>query len=280
VTRDTATWLAAASAQLAAVSDSPRAEAERLLALALGVPRTHLLAGLAPAPEPSQAAAFEESLSRRAAGEPFAYISGEQPFHSIDLQVTPDVLIPRPDTEHLVDWALELLPALGTQPQVWDVATGSGCVALAIARSAPTVRLLASDLSVAALAVARANAERLGLSRVEFAQVDVLALPDPVRCFDLIVSNPPYIAENDPHLPALVHEPRLALVSGVDGLDCLRRVIEQAPSRLRAAGWLLLEHGYDQGPAVRGLLAQAGFTDIGTRRDYGGNERVSGGRRP
>ena len=272
--------LVAASQRLAAVSDSPRAEAERLLALALGVPRTRLVAGLAPAPEPAQAAAFEQTLARRAAGEPYAYIVGEQPFHGIELRVTPEVLIPRPDTEHLVDWALELLRARPEGAKVWDVATGSGCVALAIASAAPQAAVLASDISAAALAVARDNAARLGCAAVEFAHCDALQLSDPRRRFDLIVSNPPYIADNDPHLPALVHEPRLALVSGVDGLDCLRRLIVQAPARLEPEGWLLLEHGYDQGAAVRSLLAQAGFSEVGTRRDYGGNERVSGGRRP
>lgn len=279
MTAVTQALLAAASERLAAVSDSPRAEAERLLAAALGVPRTHVVSGLAPTPEPLQAQVFEHQLARRAAGEPYAYIVGEQPFHRIELRVTPDVLIPRPDTEHLVDWALELLPSLPAA-RVWDVATGSGCVALAIACSAPKATVLASDLSEAALAVARDNAARLGCDGVEFVHCDALQLPGPLRRFDLIVSNPPYIAENDPHLPALAHEPRLALVSGVDGLDCLRRLIVQAPARLESGGWLLLEHGYDQAAAVRALLAQSGFTEVVTRRDYGGNERVSGGRRP
>ena len=280
MTAGTQALLAAASERLAAVSDSPRAESERLLAAALGVPRSHVVAGLAPAPEPAQAQVFEQQLARRAAGEPYAYIVGKQPFHRIELRVTPDVLIPRPDTEHLVDWALELLAAMPAPARVWDVATGSGCVALAIACSAPQTEVLASDLSQAALAVARDNAARLGFEAVEFVHCDALQLPGPLRRFDLIVSNPPYIAENDPHLPALAHEPRLALVSGSDGLDCLRRLIVQAPARLESRGWLLLEHGYDQGAAVRALLAQAGFTEIATRRDYGGHERVSGGRRP
>lgn len=272
--------LAAASERLAAVSDSPRAEAERLLASALGVPRTHLVAGLARAPDPEQVAAFEQWLSQRAAGVPYAYVVGEQAFHRIELRVTPDVLIPRPDTEHLVDWALERLAGAGATARVWDVATGSGCVALAIACAAPQAAVLASDISPAALSVARENAIRLGCAGVEFVPADALQLPDPRRRFELIVSNPPYIADGDPHLPALAHEPRLALVAGADGLDCLRRWIVQAPARLEPGGWLLLEHGYDQGDAVRRLLAQAGFTGITTRRDYGGNERVSGGRRP
>lgn len=274
-----AALLAEASQRLAAVSDSPRAEAERLLARELGVPRTHLVAGLAAEVDARQHAGFEAAVARRAAGEPYAYIVGSQPFHRIELTVTPAVLIPRPDTEHLVDWALELLAATPAA-RVWDVATGSGCVALAIACAVPRAEVLATDLSPAALAVARDNAAALGCHDVEFAQADALLLPDPRRRFGLIVANPPYIAEGDPHLPALAHEPRLALVSGADGLDCLRRLVAQAPARLDPGGWLLLEHGHDQGAAVRALLAQAGFAEVATRRDYGGNERVSGGRRP
>ena len=271
--------LAEASQRLAAVSDSPRAEAERLLAHTLGVPRSHLVSGLAPDADAAQRADFDGVVARRAAGEPYAYLVGNQPFHRIELTVTPAVLIPRPDTEHLVDWALELLVTTPAA-RVWDVATGSGCIALAIACAMPGAAVLATDLSPAALAVARANAAALGCGGVEFAEADALLLPDPRRRFGLIVSNPPYIAEGDPHLPALVHEPRLALVSGADGLDCLRRLVAQAPARLDSGGWLLLEHGYDQGAAVRALLAQAGFVAIATRRDYGGNERVTGGRRP
>ena len=192
-------------------------------------------------------------------------------------------MIPRADTEHLVEWALERIAAWQAagcaDPRVWDVCTGSGCVALAIAEASPPTRLLASDISPAALAVARGNAVALGLSRVELIEADGLDWPTPAP-FELIVANPPYIAEDDPHLPALRHEPRLALVSGADGLDCLRRLIAQAPAQLRPDGWLLLEHGYDQGAAVRALLAAAGFDEVSSRRDYGGQERVSGGRWP
>lgn len=272
-----------AAPRLAAVSESPRAEAERLLAEVLGTSRTRLVAGLAAAPSAEQRVTYEQLLARRAAGEPYAYLSGRQPFRQIELQVSPDVLIPRADTEHLVDWALERLAAWQSvglaEPRVWDVCTGSGCVALAIAEASPTARLLASDLSPAALTVARGNAAALGLSRLEFVEADSLDWPTPAP-FELIVANPPYIAEGDPHLPALRHEPRLALVSGPDGLDCLRRLIAQAPARLAPGGWLLLEHGYDQGAAVRALLAAAGFDEVASRRDYGGQERVSGGRWP
>lgn len=273
-----------AARRLAGVSDSPRAEAERLLAEVQGLPRSRLVAGLAPPPDAAQRARFEAWIERRSAGEPHAYLIGRQPFRQIEVAVTPAVLIPRPETELLVDWALECLQALADEgvgdPAVWDVATGSGCVALALACERPGLRLAASDLSAAALAVARANGEALGCTGIEWLQADALALPEPGRRFDLIVANPPYIAEQDPHLPALRHEPTLALVSGAEGLDCLRRLVAQAPGRLHAGGRLLLEHGYDQAAAVRALLAQAGFAGILTRRDYGGQERLTGGRWP
>lgn len=275
--------LRAATPRLAAVSESPRAEAERLLAEVLGSSRTRLAAGLVAAPGAEQRQRYEQLLRRRASGEPYAYLSGQQPFRQIELRVSPAVLIPRADTEHLVEWALERIAAWQAagcaEPRVWDVCTGSGCVALAIAEASPATRLLASDISPAALAVARGNAVALGLSRVELIEADGLDWPTPAP-FELIVGNPPYIAEDDPHLPALRHEPRLALVSGADGLDCLRRLIAQAPAQLRPDGWLLLEHGYEQGPAVRALLAAAGFVEVSSRRDYGGQERVSGGRWP
>ena len=193
------------------------------------------------------------------------------------LQVSPDVLIPRADTETLVAWALSLLKLLPAAADVLDACTGSGCVALALADEAPLHRYHASDCSPAALAVAQANAQRLKLA-VRFCQADALQLPTELPRFQLITANPPYIAEGDPHLPALRHEPMLALVAGADGLHLLRALIEQAPARLRTDGWLLLEHGYDQAEAVRTLLAAQGFVDIETRRDEGGRERVSGGR--
>lgn len=272
--------LVAAAAQLEAVTDTPRDEAEWLLAELLGQPRSALrVAGL---PDATQQARYAEALRRRALGEPFAYISGTQPFRRLMLQVTPAVLIPRADTEHLVEWALECLRATPAVA-VLDACTGSGCVALALAdetRDWPERPLVwASDCSAEALAVARANAHRLDRA-VHFLQAEALSLPAEAPRFGLITANPPYIAEHDAHLPALAHEPRLALVSGADGLDLLRLLIAQAPEHLLPQGWLLLEHGYDQGEAVRALLATRGFGDIATRRDYGGNERISGGRWP
>ncbi|MES2883695.1 MAG: peptide chain release factor N(5)-glutamine methyltransferase [Pseudomonadota bacterium] len=268
--------LQAASAQLTGISEQPRDEAEWLLAELLGIERSRLrFADIALTP--AQATRYADWLTRRAAGEPLAYLCGTQPFRRLMLQVSPDVLIPRADTETLVEWALALLKPMRAAANVLDACTGSGCVALALADEAAGHRYHASDCSAAALAVAEANAQRLNLP-VQFFQADALQLPAALPRFQLITANPPYIAEGDPHLPALRHEPTLALVSGADGLHLLRGLIEQAPARLLEGGWLLLEHGYDQAGAVRALLAERGFVDVETRRDEGDRERVSGGR--
>lgn len=267
--------LQSATARLAAVSAQPRDEAEWLLAELLGLERSRLRLHDEVLPS-ALAARYEQWLHRRAAGEPFAYISGTQPFRRLTLEVTPAVLIPRADTEQLVIWALEILAETGSAARVLDTCTGSGCVALAIADEAPTTQMFASDISPTALAVAAANGTRLGLA-VQWLLADVLALPAGTLPFRLITANPPYIAEGDAHLPALHNEPALALVSGADGLDCLRKLILDAPGWLEPGGWLLLEHGYDQGEAVRALLHTRGYRAVTTRRDYGGNERVSGG---
>jgi release factor glutamine methyltransferase len=229
----------------------------------------------------AQAAQWAEWLARRAAGEPLAYLLGEKEFHGLALQVSPDVLVPRPDTETLVDWALDLLRAMETggekrQPRVIDLGCGSGAVALAIKRSHPSADVSAVDTSTAALRVAQANASRLALD-VAFHPSDWwTALAG--RRFALAVSNPPYIAEGDPHLDALGHEPRLALTSGPDGFDALRHLIEHAPAHLEPGAWLLLEHGNTQATGVRALLQKQGFACVATRRDLGGNERCTGGR--
>jgi len=213
-------------------------------------------------------------LERRARGEPFAYIVGEQEFHGLRLRVTPDTLIPRPDTEVLVDWALELLTP---EASLIDLGTGSGAIALAIKHRCPGAEVHAVDLSAGALAVAQANAEALNLA-VEFHAGSWLA-PVAGRRFDVIASNPPYIAGQDPHLDALGHEPITALTPGGDGLDSLRAIVAAAPDHLKPGGWLLLEHGYDQAAPVADLLRQHGFTELALRHDLGGNPRVSGGRR-
>lgn len=251
-------------------------EAELLLAHALGVSRTWLFMHRDDPVGPAQAAAFEALVARRAAGEPVAYLVGRRGFWSFDLVVTPDTLIPRPETERLVELALERLPA--DRPlRLADLGTGSGAIALALAAACPQARIHASDRSLGALAVARENGRRLGLT-VDWREGDWWQ-PLAGEVFDLVVSNPPYIAEADPHLPALRHEPRRALVAGADGLDDLRRIVAGAPAHLAPGGWLLLEHGHDQGAAVRALLSGHGLQQVVTRADLAGQDRCSGGRR-
>jgi release factor glutamine methyltransferase len=224
------------------------------------------------------AQAFDDGCRRRAAGEPLAYLLGEREFHGLTLHVTPDVLVPRPDTETLVDWALELLPTLGAgRPRVIDLGTGSGAIALAVAHRHRAAQVTASDISPAALAVARANAQRLGLAPAFAEGAWWQAVPSDAR-FDLALSNPPYIAGDDPHLQALRHEPQLALTPGGDGLDALRQIISGAPAHLVPGGWLLLEHGWDQADAVAALLRETGFAAVTTRQDIEQRPRCSGGR--
>ena len=255
----------------------PRLEAQMLLLHALGQPpqaRAWLLAHDDAALPADAATRLHALATRRRAGEPMAYLTGEKHFHGLRLQVDARVLDPRDDTETLVDWALALLPADAPR-RVLDLGTGSGAIALAIAHARPQARVTAVDASADALTVARANAGQLGLA-VTLHHGDWLA-PVAGERFDLIVSNPPYIAEGDAHLPALAHEPRSALVSGADGLDDLRRIVATAPAHLAPGGWLLLEHGWDQAAAVRALLTDAGFTQVQSRRDLAGIERCSGG---
>jgi release factor glutamine methyltransferase len=222
---------------------------------------------------PTAGVRFDALCRRRLAGEPVAYLTGEKEFFGLPLQVDARVLVPRPDTETLVEWALEVLrerPA----PRVIDLGTGSGAIALAIRQARPDAQVEAVDRSADALAVAVANARRLGLP-VRFRQASWLA---GAGRYDLVVSNPPYVAAGDPHLAALAHEPLQALVAGVDGLDDLRAIVASAPAHLEPGGWLLLEHGWDQAGAVRALLAAAGFTEPTSREDLAGIARCSGGR--
>ena len=221
--------------------------------------------------------AFAALLERRRAGEPVAYILGHQGFWSLDLEVAPHTLIPRPDTELLVETALQLAPA--TPQRVLDLGSGSGAIALALASERGGWQVIGVDRIAEAVALAERNRQRLKLGNAEFRQsswFDGLA----GERFDLILSNPPYIAADDRHLGEgdVRFEPLSALVAGVDGLDDIRQIIAQAPRHLQAGGWLLLEHGYDQAEAVRELLAAAGFTAVDSRRDLGGHQRISLGR--
>ena len=217
-------------------------------------------------------ARLEPLLQRRLVGEPLAYITGSKEFFGLPLQVDARVLDPRPDTETLVEWALDLIPA-DVPCDVIDLGTGSGAIALALQQQRPLARLRAVDASVDALAVARANAERLQLP-VRFIHGHWLQGVE--GRFDLIVSNPPYIRADDPHLAALTHEPLQALASGEDGLDDIRTIIEQAPACLKSGGWLLLEHGHDQAEAVRALFQQAGWKNVQSRQDLAGIARCTG----
>lgn len=220
-------------------------------------------------------AQYRAWVERRAAGEPLAYIVGEAGFRSRVFQVSPDVLIPRPETEVLVELALDRASRL-RHPRILDLGTGSGIVAVSLALEYPAATVVAVDLSAAAISVARNNAGRLGAA-VDFRHGDWYA-PVAGECFDLIVSNPPYVAAGDPHLArgGLPYEPQSALTDGGDGLSCIRAIVAGAAAHLNPGGWLLFEHGWDQGPAARNLLAGAGFQAPFTRPDLAGLDRVSG----
>ena len=268
--------LAAAAARIG--GEDARAEAEILLAHTLARPRSWLYAhGDDSLPE-EVVRRYAVLLGRRIAGEPVAYLVGRREFWSLDLEVGPATLVPRPETELLVELALARL-APGSDARVLDLGTGSGAIALAIASERPTAHVTAVDASAPALVVAQRNAARLGLERVRFLRSDWFsAVRD--EAFELVLANPPYLADDDPHLRegSLPFEPASALASGPDGLDALRVICAHAPAHLQAGGWLLFEHGLAQGEAARSLLAAAGFRDIETWRDLEGRERVSGGK--
>ena len=251
-----------------------RLDAQLLLEHVLQRPRSWLLAHDDASLTEAQQAALAHLFRRRADGEPLAYLTGEKEFHGLPLRVTPAVLIPRPDTETLVDWALALLQAGPRAPRVLDLGTGSGAIALALKHRHPSASVTALDASEQALQVAAGNAQRLGLD-VRFLLGDWWNGIDN-ESFDLVVSNPPYIALEDEHLPALRHEPTLALTSGAEGLDALRTIISGAPSRLASGSWLLLEHGHDQATPVCEMLQAGGFGQVQTHPDLAGIGRCSG----
>lgn len=273
------TTVAAALAQ-AQAGGLPRLEAQWLLLATLRqapAGRAWLVREDGRLLSPDEQQEFARLCQQREAGVPLSYLTGHKAFYGLDLQVDDRVLDPRGDTETLVDWALELLPPQASC-RVADLGTGSGAIALALAQQRPQATVWATDASADALAVAAANAQRLQLP-LTLRQGHWLR-PLAGQHFDLMASNPPYIAADDPHLPALQHEPREALVSGIDGLDDLRVLCARAPAHLLPGGWLLLEHGHDQAAAVRALLRQAGLQQVQSRRDLAGIERCSGGRKP
>ena len=271
---DVRATLAAATARL-----GERADAEALLLHVLGKPRSWLFAHADDVLEMDVQTAFEALLARRAAGEPVAYLTGRRGFWTLELEVTPATLIPRPETELLVELALERLPR-DAAVRVADLGTGSGAIALSIASERPQAHVVATDASADALAVARRNAQRLGLGNARFAEGDWLA-PLKGERFALIVSNPPYIEAADPHLAQgdLRFEPASALASGADGLDDIRCIVAGARAHLEPGGWLLFEHGWNQGGAARALLSEAGYAQVFTAQDLEARDRVSGGRK-
>ncbi|MGH8758442.1 MAG: peptide chain release factor N(5)-glutamine methyltransferase [Burkholderiales bacterium] len=254
-----------------------RREAQVLLGFALGVTRAWLTTHPDQTADSEAAARFRSLVLLRAKGHPVAYLVGVKEFYGLPLRVTPDVLIPRPETEELVEAALERLPQ-GEARKVLDLGTGSGCIAIAIAHQRRAAQVAAVDSSSPTLALARENAAALGVE-VDFLQSDWFAALSGRR-FDLIVANPPYVAADDPHLRQgdLRFEPHPALAAGADGLAELRRIVGAAPNYLRPRGWLLLEHGYNQAEACRDLLRNAGFGELVFRADIAGLPRIAGGR--
>lgn len=280
-----ATALRETTTALQALGADAVREAQWLAAAALGIGLAELLAEPQRPLDADSAARLRDWSRRRAAGEPYAYLTGRRGFWTLEFEVSPAVLVPRPETELLVERALargdELVPTRAAAPDVVDLGTGSGAIALALAHERPAWRITAVDASADALALAQRNATRLGLGRVEFVGGSWLG-PLAGRRFDLVVSNPPYVADDDPALrgDSLRFEPRLALTPGPDALSALRQIADAAPAALRPGGWLLLEHGAGQAAAVRACLVARGFADVVSTRDLAGHERVTEGRLP
>lgn len=255
-----------------------RLEAELLMETICGISRSAQFSHSDEQLAEDQVEQYMKAVQRRISGEPLAYITGRCGFWDVDLWVTPDVLIPRPDTEVLVEQALQRIPH-NADWQIADLGTGSGAIAIAIAKERPRCDLTATDNSMAALAVARKNSITLGVKNISFASGS-WGQPLEMQRFDMILSNPPYICANDPHLVQgdLPSEPEQALISGNDGLVAIKQIIADSKACLKPNAWLLLEHGYDQAAEVADLLQNADFNEIFTQRDYGGNDRVTGGR--
>ncbi len=269
-------WLEQAIARLKG-GDSPKRDAEIILGFVTGKTRTFLMAFSETAIEPTALSQLESLLVRRIAGEPIAYLVGSREFWSLMLNVSPATLIPRPDTERLVELTLEHLPTV--ECDILDLGTGTGAIALALGSERPDSSVTGIDLQPAAIALAQDNAERLSIDNVHFVQGNWFE-PLSECYFDAIVSNPPYIDRNDPHLQQgdVRFEPSSALVAEQDGLADLLWIVQNAPDYLKQGGWLLVEHGWEQGEKVRTLFKQRGFDLIATHQDYGGNDRVTLGR--
>lgn len=270
--------LAALRQRLGAESPSAALDAEILLAHVAGTGRAALAADPDRPIAPEELLALESLARRRLAGEPVAYLTGRREFWSLDLEVTPEVLVPRPETELVVERVLAVLGG-GGRPAVLDLGTGSGAIALAVAHERPDAAVTATDVSAAALAVAKRNAARLGLRNLRFLEGSWF---DPLAGsrFDVIASNPPYVAAGDPALAALAHEPRAALVAATDGLAAIEAIVSAAPGHLEPGGWLIVEHGAAQGAAVRALFSAAGLAAVATRPDLAGHERATEGTLP
>lgn len=268
--------LTSAEAQLIS-SDAARLDAEILLSFVLGKPRSYLRAYPELEPNKKTCDEFIRLISRRTSGEPVAYLTGERDFWSLKLSVTPDTLIPRPDTELLVETTLNILSKIKDKPiSIADLGTGSGAIALALASECSHCQITATDLSVAALKVAQSNATKHRLKHIEFIHSNWYSAFATTQRFNIIVSNPPYIPEDDPHMQSaeLNCEPVFALTSGKDGLDAIRQITRQAKQFLNPGGYLLIEHGYDQANAVQTLFREQGFLDITTKQDLTGNDRI------
>lgn len=267
-----------AQQQLASISDSPKVDAQYLLAHLLQKPRSYLRAFSDQVLGSHEQRQFDELLARRVAGEPVAYVIGEQGFWNLLLTTNNSTLIPRPETESLVEAVLAL--DNNKSKKILDLGTGTGAIMLALANEKPHWQLFGSDISVDALAVAKQNSEKLDLKNVEFKQGSWCE-PWQVNTdfFDVVVSNPPYIREDDPHLMQgdVRFEPRLALTSGADGLDAIRVIVKDARALLKKNGWLLVEHGFDQGQLARDIFTQNGFINIETLKDLNGHDRVCRG---
>lgn len=269
----------AAALRVARAAGLSSLDAQLLLARILATSRTGLIANDERMLSVAETRRWDDAVARRVEGEPLAYLLGEKEFAGLMLEVTADVLVPRPETETLVDWAVELLVAMPPGPRsLVDLGTGSGAIALAVQARCRDTMVTATDTSPAALVVARRNAKRHG-ARIEFLTGSWWE-PLGDRTFDVVLSNPPYIAAGDRHLAALRHEPVEALTPGGDGLDALRKIVTGAGRHLGHGGWLLVEHGFEQGEAVRAMLDDAGLAAVASRADLAGRPRVSGGRAP